>query len=49
MMEEHIARIPEIDLQRRNKIRMGIATGNYVIDPVTIAEKFLKFEKDLFG
>lgn len=49
MMEEHITRIPEIDLQRRHKIRMAIATGNYVIDPITIAEKFLKFEKDLFG
>jgi flagellar biosynthesis anti-sigma factor FlgM len=49
LMEQHIAQLPEVDLQRRNKIRTAIATGSYVIDPASIAEKFLQFETGLYG
>ena len=48
LLEQYIARVPEIDFHRRNMIRNAIVTGAYVIDPVSIAEKFLKFEADLY-
>lgn len=49
LMEQYITRIPQVDLQRRNAIRNAIATGNYIIDPMAIADKFLKFERELFS
>jgi anti-sigma28 factor (negative regulator of flagellin synthesis) len=49
LMEQHIARLPEVDFQRRNDIRMAIVTGEYVIDSVSIADKFLQFETALYG
>lgn len=49
LMEQYIAYIPEVDLHRRNKIRTAVATGNYIIDPASIAEKFLQFENGLYG
>jgi anti-sigma28 factor (negative regulator of flagellin synthesis) len=49
LMEQYVTRIPVVDLQKRNRIRDAIAMGNYVIDPLMIAEKFLAFETELFG
>jgi anti-sigma28 factor (negative regulator of flagellin synthesis) len=47
-MEQHVAGAPLIDFHKRNAIRNAIVNGYYVIDPVSIAEKFLKFERDLY-
>lgn len=49
ILERYIAKAPVVDTNIRNLIRNAIATGNYTIDPVSIAEKFLKFEEDLFS
>jgi len=49
ILEQYVAKAPVVDQQIRNNIRSAIATGNYLIDPVSIAEKFMKFEKDIFG
>jgi len=48
LLEQQIASIPVVDIQHRNAVRNAIASGAYVINPVSIAEKFLKFEKDLY-
>ena len=48
LLEQHIAKVPVVDFHRRNMIRTAIAMGVYVIDPTSIAEKFLKFERDLY-
>ena len=47
-MEQHIAKASVIDFHKRNAIRNAIVNGYYVIDPVSITEKFLKFEADLY-
>ncbi|WP_455206688.1 hypothetical protein [Kaarinaea lacus] len=47
-MEHQVARASVIDFHKRNAIRNAIVCGYYVIDPVSIAEKFLKFETDLY-
>jgi len=47
-MEQHVARASIVDIHKRNAIRNAIVCGYYVIDPVSIAEKFLKFETDLY-
>ena len=49
MLEKYMAKAPVVDVQLRNSIRTAIATGNYMIDPRSIAEKFLKFEDDLYS
>lgn len=49
VLEQHVARASVIDFQQRQLIRNAIATGNYVIDPASIAEKFLKFEKEIYS
>ena len=49
ILERYIAKAPVVDVQRRNAIRNAIATGNYAIDPVSIADKFLKFEEELYS
>jgi len=49
ILERYIAKAPVIDTHLRNSIRNAIATGAYTIDPVSIAEKFLKFEDDLYS
>lgn len=48
-LEQHIAKVPVIDFHRRNMIRNAIATGAYTIDPTAIADKFLKFETELYS
>lgn len=47
-MEQQVARASVIDFHKRNAIRNAIACGYYVIDPASIAEKFLKFETELY-
>ncbi len=49
ILERYIAKAPVVDTQLRNTIRTAIATGSYMIDPRSIAEKFLKFEDDLYS
>lgn len=48
ILERYIAKAPSVDMQLRNSIRNAIATGEYMIDPCSIAEKFLKFENELY-
>ena len=47
ILEQHISHAPVIDIQKRNTIRNAIVTGGYTIDPVSVAEKFIRFELDL--
>ena len=47
-MEQHVANASVVDFHKRNEIRNAIVSGYYVIDPVSIADKFLKFETDLY-
>ncbi len=47
-MEQHVAKASVIDFHKRNAIRNAIVNGYYVIDPVSIADKFLKFESELY-
>ena len=49
ILEQYIAKAPSVDAQLRNSIRNAIATGSYMIDPVSIAKKFLKFEEELYS
>lgn len=49
ILERYIAKAPSVDMQLRNSVRNAIATGNYMIDPRSIADKFLKFEDDLYS
>lgn len=48
-MEQHVAKASVIDYHKRNAIRNAIVNGYYVIDPVSIADKFLQFEKELYN
>lgn len=48
ILERYIADAPSVDTLLRNSIRNAIATGEYMIDPRSIAEKFLKFEDELY-
>lgn len=49
ILEKYIAKVPEVDYQLRNSIRNAIVNGDYTIDPHSIADKFLKFEKDIYS
>ena len=49
ILERYIAKAPSVDMQLRNSIRNAIATGEYMIDPRPIADKFLKFEDELYS
>ncbi|HEY5602276.1 MAG TPA: flagellar biosynthesis anti-sigma factor FlgM [Gammaproteobacteria bacterium] len=47
-MEQQLAGASVVDFHKRNAIRNAIINGYYVIDPVSIAEKFLTFESQLY-
>ena len=49
ILERYIAKAPSVDPQLRNTIRNAIASGSYTIDPGAIADKFLKFEDELYS
>ena len=49
ILERHIATASVVNVQHSNTIRHAIATGDYVVDPTTIANKFLKFEDELYS
>lgn len=49
ILERYIEKAPAVDHKLRNNIRNAIATGEYTIDPHSIANKFLKFEEDLYS
>ena len=48
ILESYVAKLPA-DPHLRNSIRNAIANGNYTINPVSIASKFLKFEEELYS
>lgn len=45
-LESQLASQPVVDMQRVNSVRHDIATNNYNIDPMAIAEKMLQFESE---
>jgi len=42
-----VADLPAVDSARVNDIRRAISEGNYHVDPVRLAQKFLELESDL--
>lgn len=46
-LEKEIAALPVVDQQRVDSIKNAILNGEYRIDPVKTAEKFLQFEVSL--
>ena len=48
VLEQQVTRAPVMDFQRRNSIRNAIATGAYIIDPISIATKLIRFEKRMY-
>ena len=49
ILERYVEKLPVVDPFVKNSIRNAIATGNYTIDPYSIAKKLLKFEEDLYS
>lgn len=49
VLESYVAKLPAVDPHLRNSIRNAIANGNYTINPISIANKFLKFEEELYS
>ena len=47
-MEEQIARLPIIDTQKVEQVRTAINNGTYEFNSERIAEKMIKFERELF-
>ncbi len=47
-MEEQLARLPIIDTQKVEQVKIAINNGSYQFNSDRIAEKLIKFERDLF-
>ncbi len=47
-MEEQVARLPIIDTQKVEQVRTAINNGTYEFNSERIAEKMIKFERELF-
>ena len=47
-MEEQVARLPIIDTQKVEQVRTAINNGSYEFNSERIAEKMIKFERELF-
>ena len=48
-LENTIAGLPVVDAQRVEDIRNTIASGEYQVDPVNIADKLLGFDAEISG
>ncbi|GAB4290707.1 MAG: flagellar biosynthesis anti-sigma factor FlgM [Thiohalomonadaceae bacterium] len=46
-LENSLAKLPVIDSQRVEGIQQAIANGSYEVDSNRVAEKMLRFERDL--
>ncbi len=47
-MKEQVARLPIIDTQKVEQVRTTINNGTYEFNSERIAEKMIKFERELF-
>lgn len=43
-LENTLATLPVVDVQRTDNIKKALADGSFVIDPVRVADKLLRFE-----
>ena len=48
-LEEQVARLPIVDTKKIEQIQNSINDGTYEINPERIAEKMIRFEKDLLS
>jgi len=48
-LEELVQRTPVVDQERVSAIKDAIASGTYEIDDQRIADRLLKFERDVLG
>lgn len=46
-LENSLAKLPVVDSQRVESIQQAIANGSYEVDSGRVAEKMLRFERDL--
>lgn len=46
-LEKDLSKLPVVDQERVNSLRKAIASGDYKVDPVKTAEKFVRFESAL--
>ncbi|MFM1892792.1 MAG: negative regulator of flagellin synthesis FlgM [Pseudomonadota bacterium] len=46
-LESQIANLPVVDTQRVREVQHALATGNFHIDPASVADKLLNFESGL--
>jgi negative regulator of flagellin synthesis FlgM len=46
---EAVANAPATDMSRVDQIRQSLANGEYSVDAQRVADKILKFERDLAG
>lgn len=47
-LESTLSALPIVDIQRTEDIKKAIADGRFVIDPVRVADKLLRFESMLY-
>jgi negative regulator of flagellin synthesis FlgM len=48
-LEDAVQRTPAVDSERVTAIKDAIASGTYEIDDQRVADKLLKFERDVLG
>ena len=46
LIEELLAKVPDVDSTRVAEIKSAIADGSYQVDPEKIVDKLLQIEKD---
>jgi len=48
-VEQKLASVPVVDQVKVDKLKSAVESGEYQIDTLRIAEKFLRFESDLYN